>query len=542
MCGSSLPPTALIERNRAAMADAYDGHLGTANGAADRRRHRRGHGDDSNREHSMEPKADLALIGLAVMGQNLILNMNDHGYTVVAYNRSTDKVDQFLANEAKGTRVLGAHGIAEMVARLKSPRRVMMLVKAGRPVDEFIEALLPHLAPGDIVIDGGNSLFEDTNRRQKYVESKGLLYVGTGVSGGEEGARRGPSIMPGGSPAAWPHVKEIFQAVSAKVEDGSPCCDWVGEGGAGHYVKMVHNGIEYGDMQLICEAYHLMKTGLGMSADEMHEVFREWNEGELDSYLIEITRDILAKKDDDGAPLLDKILDTAGQKGTGKWTVINSQELGIPITLMAEAVYSRCVSALKDERVRAARKLKGPRPALTSIAGDPERRRAFIADIKSALYASKIVSYAQGYMLMRAASREYGWTLNYGGIALMWRGGCIIRSRFLGKIKEAFDGNPRLTNLLLDDYFRGEIKAAQKGWRNVVATAAKRGIPAPAFGTALAFFDQYRSAQLPANLLQAQRDYFGAHTYERVDRPRGEFFHTNWTGKGGTTASSTYNV
>ena len=490
----------------------------------------------------MEPKADIALIGLAVMGQNLILNMNDHGYTVVAYNRSTDKVDQFLANEAKGTRVLGAHGIAEMVGRLKSPRRVMMLVKAGQPVDDFIDKLVPLLGPGDIIIDGGNSLFEDTNRRQKYVESRGLLFVGTGVSGGEEGARRGPSIMPGGSPAAWPHVKEIFQAVSAKVEDGSPCCDWVGEGGAGHYVKMVHNGIEYGDMQLICEAYHLMKTGLGMSADEMHEVFREWNEGELDSYLIEITRDILARKDDDGAPLLDKILDTAGQKGTGKWTVINSQELGIPITLMAEAVYSRCVSALKDERVRASRKLKGPRPALTSIAGDPQRRRAFIADIRSALYASKIVSYAQGYMLMRAASREYGWTLNYGGIALMWRGGCIIRSRFLGKIKEAFDRNPRLSNLLLDDYFRGEIKAAQKGWRNVVATAAKRGIPAPAFGTALAFYDQYRSAQLPANLLQAQRDYFGAHTYERIDRPRGEFFHTNWTGKGGTTASSTYNV
>ena len=490
----------------------------------------------------MEPKADIAMIGLAVMGQNLILNMNDHGYTVVAYNRSTDKVDQFLAREAKGTRVLGAHSIAEMVGKLKSPRRVMMLVKAGGPVDEFIEQLLPHLAPGDIIIDGGNSLFEDTNRRQKHVESRGLLYVGTGVSGGEEGARRGPSIMPGGSPAAWPHVKEIFQAVSAKVEDGSPCCDWVGEMGAGHYVKMVHNGIEYGDMQLICEAYHLMKVGLGMGADEMHEVFREWNEGELDSYLIEITRDILAKKDADGAPLLDRILDTAGQKGTGKWTVINSQDLGIPITLMAEAVYARCVSALKDERVRAARKLKGPRPALSSIAGDPSRRRAFVADIKSALYASKIVSYAQGYMLMRAASREYAWTLNYGGIALMWRGGCIIRSRFLSKIRDAFDAHPGLPNLLLDDYFRDAIRKAQKGWRNVVAAAAKRGIPTPAFGTALAFYDQYRSATLPANLLQAQRDYFGAHTYERVDRPRGEFFHTNWTGKGGTTSSSAYDV
>lgn len=490
----------------------------------------------------MEAKADIALIGLAVMGQNLILNMDDHGFTVVAYNRSTDKVDQFLANEAKGTKVIGAHSIAEMVAKLKLPRRVMMLVKAGKPVDDFIEQLIPHLEAGDIIIDGGNSLFDDTNRRQKYVESKGLLYIGTGVSGGEEGARRGPSIMPGGSPAAWPHVREIFQAVSAKVDGGAPCCEWVGEMGAGHYVKMVHNGIEYGDMQLICEAYNIMKTGLGMSADEMHEVFAEWNEGDLDSYLIEISRDILAKKDDDGAPLVDKILDTAGQKGTGKWTVINSQELGIPITLMAEAVYARCVSALKDERVLASTKLFGPSPVLSEIAASPELKKAFIADIKSALYASKIVSYAQGYMLMRAAAREYQWTLNYGGIALMWRGGCIIRSRFLGKIKDAFDTNPELSNLLLDDYFTGEIGKAQAGWRNIVATAAMRGIPVPAFSTALAFFDQYRSAVLPANLLQAQRDYFGAHTYERIDQPRGQFSHTNWTGKGGTTASSTYTV
>ena len=490
----------------------------------------------------MEQKADIALIGLAVMGQNLILNMDDHGFTVVAYNRSTEKVDQFLANEAKGTKVLGAHSIAEMVAKLKTPRRVMMLVKAGKPVDEFIEQLIPHLEPGDIIIDGGNSLFDDTNRRQKYVESKGLLYIGTGVSGGEEGARRGPSIMPGGSPAAWPHVKDIFQAVSAKVEGNVPCCEWVGEMGAGHYVKMVHNGIEYGDMQLICEAYNIMKTGLGMSADEMHEVFTEWNKGDLDSYLIEISRDILGKKDEDGAPLVDKILDTAGQKGTGKWTVINSQELGIPITLMAEAVYSRCVSALKDERVQAASKLDGPNPALTEIAADPTKKKAFIEDIKSALYASKIVSYAQGYMLMRAAAREYAWTLNYGGIALMWRGGCIIRSRFLGKIKDAFDTNPELTNLMLDDYFIGEIRKAQEGWRNIVATAAMKGIPVPAFSTALAFYDQYRNAVLPANLLQAQRDYFGAHTYERIDQPRGKFFHTNWTGKGGTTASSTYTV
>jgi 6-phosphogluconate dehydrogenase len=490
----------------------------------------------------MEPKGDIALIGLAVMGQNLILNMNDHGYTVVAYNRTTDKVDHFLANEAKGTQVLGAHSIAEMVSKLKRPRRVMMLVKAGKPVDDFIEQILPHLEAGDIIIDGGNSLFDDTARRVKYVESKGLLYIGTGVSGGEEGARRGPSIMPGGSAAAWPHVKEIFQSVSAKVDGGAPCCDWVGEGGAGHYVKMVHNGIEYGDMQLICEAYNIMKNGLGMSAGEMHDVFAEWNAGDLDSYLIEITRDILAKKDEDGSPLVDKILDTAGQKGTGKWTVINSQELGIPITLMAEAVYSRCVSALKDERVKAARKLKGPKPSLAAIAGNPAKRKQFIEDIKSALYASKIVSYAQGYMLMRSAAKEYGWNLNYGGIALMWRGGCIIRSRFLGKIKEAYDKNPKLSNLLLDDYFRGEIKKSQKGWRNIVATAAKKGIPVPAFSTALSFFDQYRSAVLPANLLQAQRDYFGAHTYERNDKPRGEFFHTNWTGRGGNTSSSTYNV
>ncbi len=490
----------------------------------------------------MQPTGDIAMIGLAVMGQNLILNMNDHGFTVVAYNRTVDKVDHFLANEAKGTKVIGARSIQDMVANLKRPRRVMMLVKAGKAVDDFIEQLIPHLSAGDIIIDGGNSLFEDTNRRVKHCESKGLLYVGSGVSGGEEGARRGPSIMPGGSPPAWPAVKEIFQAVSAKVDGGVPCCDWVGEQGSGHYVKMVHNGIEYGDMQLICEAYNIMKNALGMSADEMHAVLANWNQGELDSYLIEISRDILARKDDDGSPLVDRILDTAGQKGTGKWTVINSQDLGIPTTLMAEAVYARSVSALKDERVKAARKLKGPRPLLTGIAANPAKKAAFIEDIRHALYASKIVSYAQGYMLMRAAGREYGWNLNYGGIALMWRGGCIIRSRFLGKIKDAYDNNPKLTNLMLDDFFRGEIKKCQKGWRNIVATAAKKGIPVPAFGTALAFYDQYRSAVLPANLLQAQRDYFGAHTYERTDKPRGEFFHTNWTGHGGSTSSSTYNA
>jgi 6-phosphogluconate dehydrogenase len=489
----------------------------------------------------MEPTADIALIGLAVMGQNLILNMNDHGFKVVAFNRTVSKVDEFLAKEAKGTKVLGAHSIDEMVRLLKKPRRVMLMVKAGKPVDEFIEQLIPHLEPGDIIIDGGNSLFEDTNRRTKYLESKGLLYIGTGVSGGEEGARRGPSIMPGGSPAAWLHMKPIFQAIAAKVADGSPCCDWVGEQGAGHYVKMVHNGIEYGDMQLICEAYLLMKLGLGLSCDQMHQVFKEWNQGDLESYLIEITRDILAFKDSDGQPLVEKILDTAGQKGTGKWTVQNSADLGIPITLIAEAVYARCVSALKDERVKAARKLKGPRPTL-AVAKKEEPKKAFLNNIRDALYASKIVSYAQGYMLMRAAAQEYRWTLNYGGIALMWRGGCIIRSRFLGRIKEAFDHNSKLTNLMLDNYFRGEIKRCQKGWRNVVAAAMKRGIPLPAFSTALAFYDQYRSSVLPANLLQAQRDYFGAHTYERLDKPRGQFFHTNWTGRGGEVASGTYTV
>ncbi|PYJ97458.1 MAG: phosphogluconate dehydrogenase (NADP(+)-dependent, decarboxylating) [Verrucomicrobia bacterium] len=484
----------------------------------------------------MEPNADIALIGLAVMGQNLILNMNDHGNVVVAFNRTVSKVDDFLGKEAKGTNVIGAHSIEEMISLLKRPRRVMLMVKAGKPVDEFIDQLLPHLEPGDIIIDGGNSLFEDTNRRAKYVESKGLLYIGTGVSGGEEGARHGPSIMPGGSPAAWPHVKPIFQAIAAKVDDGSPCCDWVGENGAGHYVKMVHNGIEYGDMQLICEAYHLMKAGLGMTADEMHQVFAEWNKGDLDSFLIEITANILAYKDADGQPLVDKILDTAGQKGTGKWTVINSADLGIPITLIAEAVYSRCVSALKDDRVTASKKLRGPKP---KIPGD---RARFIENVRQALYASKIVSYAQGYMLMRAAAKEYNWNLNYGGIALMWRGGCIIRSRFLGEIKRAFDKNPKLSNLMLDNFFKKAIKQCQRGWRNAVATAVKKGIPVPAFSTALAFYDGFRSERLPANLLQAQRDYFGAHTYERVDKPRGEFFHTNWTGHGGTTASGTYTV
>lgn len=484
----------------------------------------------------MEAQGDIALIGLAVMGQNLILNMDDHGFTVVAYNRTVSKVDEFLAKEARGTKVLGAHSLEEMVARLKRPRRVMLMVRAGIPVDEFIERLIPHLEPGDIIIDGGNSLFEDTNRRVRHVESKGLLYIGTGVSGGEEGARHGPSIMPGGSPAAWPHVKDIFQAIAAKVADGSPCCDWVGEGGAGHYVKMVHNGIEYGDMQLIGEAYHLMQEGLGMTADDMHQVFTDWNTGDLDSFLIDITANILAYKEANGQPLVDKVLDTAGQKGTGKWAVMNSAELGIPITLIAEAVYARCVSAMKEERVTASQQLAGPKP---TIRGD---RAKFIEQVRQALYASKIISYAQGYMLMHAAAKEYAWHLNYGGIALMWRGGCIIRSRFLGDIKNAFDKNPNLANLLLDPFFKEAIQKCQSAWRDVVVTAVKEGIPVPAFSTALAFYDGFRSARLPANLLQAQRDYFGAHTYERVDKPRGTFFHTNWTGRGGEVVAGSYNV
>jgi 6-phosphogluconate dehydrogenase len=482
----------------------------------------------------MEAKADIGLVGLAVMGQNLVLNMDDHGYTVAVYNRTLSRVDDFINGDAQGTKVIGTHSVEELVSVLKRPRRVMLMVKAGQPVDDFIESLLPHLEKGDIIIDGGNSNYNDSIRRTKYVESKGLLYIGTGVSGGEEGARHGPSIMPGGSPEAWPHVKPIFQAIAAKVDDGSPCCDWVGENGAGHYVKMVHNGIEYGDMQLISEAYYVMKVALGMSADEMHEVFAEWNEGKLDSYLIEITRDILGFKDEEGEPLVEKILDTAGQKGTGKWTAISSLELGIPLTLIAEAVYGRFLSALKEERVAASKVLSGPEP---EFAGD---KTAFVNDIREALYASKIISYTQGYMLMRAAAEEYAWNLNYGGIALMWRGGCIIRSVFLGKIKDAFDKDPKLVNLLLDDYFKNEVEAAQAAWRRVVARAVVLGVPVPAMSSALAFYDGYRRERLPANMLQAQRDYFGAHTYERVDKPRGEFFHTNWTGRGGDVTSGTY--
>lgn len=482
--------------------------------------------------------ADIAVIGLAVMGQNLILNMNDHGFTVVAFNRTVSKVDDFLNNEAKDTNVIGAHSIEEMVSKLKKPRRVMLMVKAGDPVDSTIESLLPHLEAGDIIIDGGNSLFTDTMRRVTEVEEKGLLYIGTGVSGGEEGARNGPSIMPGGSPAAWEHVKDIFQSIAAKLDDGTPCCDWVGEGGAGHYVKMVHNGIEYGDEQLICEAYMLMKNYAGLSDEEMSEIFNDWNSKELDSYLIEITAKILGFKDEDGAPLVDKILDAAGQKGTGKWTVINSIELGQPTTLISEALFARFTSALKEERIIASKTLTGPENKKLDSASSSK----FVDQLRQALYVSKVISYAQGYMQLRAAASEYKWNLNYADIARMWRGGCIIRSRFLGDISNAYQTNPSLSNLMLDPFFKDVINKNQSAWRNVVASAAQSGIPAPAMSSALSFYDAYRTERLPANLLQAQRDFFGAHTYERVDSPRGEFFHTNWTGHGGTTSSSSYNA
>jgi len=484
-----------------------------------------------------DASCDIGLIGLAVMGQNLVLNMNDHGFKVAVFNRTVSKVDDFINNEAKGTQVVGAHSIEEFVSLLKRPRRVMLMVKAGDTVDKMIEQVIPHLEAGDIVIDGGNSLFTDSNRRTAELKAKGIQFIGTGVSGGEEGARRGPSIMPGGNPEAWPHVKAIFQAISAKVDDGTPCCDWVGENGAGHYVKMVHNGIEYGDMQLICEAYDLLSRGLGLTADELHEVFAEWNKGELDSYLVEISRDIFAKKDEDGSPLVDKILDTAGQKGTGKWTVISALDTGQPVTLIGESVFARCLSALKEERIEASKVLVGPAAKKLDV-----DRKQFIEEVRRALFCSKIISYAQGYMLLRAAAKENGWNLNMGGIALMWRGGCIIRSQFLGNIKEAFDKNPGLENLLLDSYFSGLVNKYQASWRKAVAAGVELGIPTPAFSTALAFFDGYRTGRLPQNLLQAQRDYFGAHTYERVDKPRGEFFHTNWTGKGGRVSSSTYTV
>jgi 6-phosphogluconate dehydrogenase len=480
---------------------------------------------------------DIGLIGLAVMGQNLVLNMNDHGFKVAVFNRTVSKVDEFLANEAKGTQVAGAHSIEEFVGVLKLPRRVMLMVKAGDVVDQMIDHVLPLLSKGDIIIDGGNSLFTDTNRRTKSLAEKGILFIGTGVSGGEDGARHGPSIMPGGNPAAWPHVKDIFQSIAAKVDDGTPCCDWVGEDGAGHYVKMVHNGIEYGDMQLICEAYQVLEQGLGLNAQELPEVFAEWNKGELDSYLIEITAEIFSKNDEDGTPMVNKILDTAGQKGTGKWTGISALDLGMPVTLIGEAVFARCLSAIKEERVAASKVLNGPKGN-----GAPADRKSLVEAVRRALYCSKMISYAQGYMLLREAGKENNWHLNMGGIALMWRGGCIIRSRFLGKIKEAYDKNANLTNLLVDDFFAGVLNKYQESWRQGVAAAIGFGIPTPAFSTALAFYDGYRTARLPANLLQAQRDFFGAHTYERVDQPRGKFFHTNWTGRGGRVASGTYDA
>lgn len=484
----------------------------------------------------MQKQADIGLIGLAVMGQNLILNMNDHGFTVAAFNRTVERVDEFMEGPAKGTNIIGAHSLGEFIKLLKKPRRIMLMVKAGKPVDEFIQLLLPHLDKGDIIIDGGNSLFTDTERRVKELEQKGIIFIGAGISGGEEGARHGPSIMPGGNPAGWPHVKNIFQSIAAKV-DGEPCCDWVGESGAGHYVKMVHNGIEYGDMQLIGESYNLLKTCLGLTPDELHKVFADWNKGELDSYLIEITSQIFAFKDEDGKPMVDKILDVAGQKGTGKWTIINALDLGIPLTLIGEAVFARCLSAIKEERVEASKVLKGPEKSAKKY-----NKNEFIEYVRQALYASKIISYAQGFMLMRQASKEYNWHLNYGAIALMWRGGCIIRSRFLGDIKKAFVKNPELKNLLFDKFFQEGINRSQTGWRKVLSVAAEEGIPVPCFSAALSFYDGYRSEKLPANLLQAQRDFFGAHTYERIDQERGKFHHTNWTGTGGAVSSTSYSI
>jgi len=482
-------------------------------------------------------QADIGLIGLAVMGENLVLNMANHGFTVAVYNRTTARVDDFIGGRAQGKSIIGTHSPEELLAQLKRPRRVMLMVQAGAAVDRVIESLQPLLQEGDILIDGGNSNYQDTVRRTRELTAKGLLYIGTGVSGGEEGALNGPSIMPGGNPAAWPHVKDIFQAIAAKVDDGSPCCDWVGEDGAGHYVKMVHNGIEYGDMQMIAESYALLRQVLGIESQAMSEIFKNWNAGELDSYLIEITGDILAKTDEEtGRPMVDLILDTAGQKGTGKWTGIDSLQLGAPVTAITEAVFARALSFLKDERVAAAKVLKGPD---ATFDGD---REAFVEDVRQALYAAKICSYAQGYQLLHLAALEYGWDLNYGSIALMWRGGCIIRAQFLGRIKEAFDADPTLANLLLAPYFSEQIENAQAAWRRIVATGVTLGVPVPTFSSALAYYDGYRSERLPANLLQAQRDYFGAHTYERIDKPRGEFFHTNWTGRGGTTASTSYNA
>ncbi len=480
--------------------------------------------------------ADIGLIGLAVMGQNLALNIHDHGFRVAVFNRTTSKVTRFLENEAANTDIIGAHTPAEFVASIERPRKIILMIQAGEAVDKSIAQLAPLLDEGDIIIDGGNSNFNDTIRRTREVEAMGLLFIGAGISGGEEGARYGPSIMPGGSAAAWGAVKPILQAVAAKAPSGEPCCDWVGEDGAGHFVKMVHNGIEYGDMQLICEAYHLMSALLGMDEAEISQVFQRWNKGLLESFLIEITGEILAYQDEDGAPLLRKILDVASQKGTGKWTAITALQEGTPLTLIGEAVFARFLSAIKEQRVAASKVLPGP-PA--EFRGD---KAAFIRDLEGAVYAAKIISYTQGYMLMQDAAGAYNWNLNYGGVALMWREGCIIRSAFLGKIQEAYAANPALANLLLDDYFSDAVIGAQAAWRGAVATGIQHGIPLPIMSGALAFYDGYRSANLPANLLQAQRDYFGAHTYERVDRPRGEYFHTNWTGSGGDVTAGSYDA
>ena len=480
-------------------------------------------------------RADIGLIGLAVMGQNLALNMNDHDFKVVVYNRTATTTDEFLSGPAKGTAISGTYSLAELVMTLRKPRIVMLMVKAGTVVDNLIDQLRPHLETGDIIIDGGNSLYKDTQRRTRILSEQGIRFIGTGISGGESGARFGPSIMPGGNPTAWMEVKPILQAIAAQV-DGEPCCQWVGENGAGHYVKMVHNGIEYGDMQLIAEAYHLLREGVKLPVEELSPVFAEWNKGVLESYLIEITSQILQVTTEEGTLLIDKILDAAGQKGTGKWTGIDALDLGVPLTLITESVFARCLSSLKTERLKAA-------PILTSD------KKTFVGEVKTtiaaihdALYASKIVSYTQGYMLMREAAKEYNWELSYGDIALMWRGGCIIRSQFLNNIKQAFEHNPQLENLLLDNFFATEIKKAEAGWRKTVMLGVQLGIPTPAFSSALAFYDGYRCEYLPANLLQAQRDYFGAHTYERTDKPRGQFYHTNWTGQGGQVASTIYEV